>query len=326
MMSWRSTVLCFGHLSRGLLRLQRIAAFACSTNRALSKVQNDQSVLGARLRARSHRVAASCACPTVVRSRTSVNGSLVLARLPALRRRQQSSLLLAALVPVVALLVRLFTHRGLTRASRGPPASRACRYPVGFAAGRPLKLNVRPPRTSVHMPFLSASGYPPLSSSAHYGRGMRQFVPSWLRPRVLPLASLARRYSGMHMSSVAQHRRVLRQAPAVLCTPQHLSPSTLWLSFRRCYRRHALSRSTHCASWQPSAWAVGAPFLVSCSWRLAFSLRGARGFALTFPVPFPLFFFASASAPNGRFEGTAGKQGLPVPSGLRPPAAPQARR
>jgi hypothetical protein len=117
---------------------------------------------------------------------------------------------------------------------------------------------------------------------------------------------------------------VLRLVPVVLCTPQGSAPTTLGLSVRRCFRSAASLGFIARASWRRSAWVVGPSLAAVRSCRLAFSLRGYRGFALTCPVPFPLFFFPSASAPNGRFEGTACKLRLQVPRGLRPRAAPQA--
>jgi hypothetical protein len=176
------------------------------------------------------------------------------------------------------------------------------------------------------MSYPSAPGYPPLSVSPHYRRVRSQLVFSWLRPSVFPWASLAARFLRMSVPSVAGLCRVLRMAPAVLCTPQLISLTSLGLLFRWYYRKAAFLASNLRASWHRSASTVGASLAAICSWRLAFWLCSTRGFALTCPVPFSLFFFPSASAPNGRFEGTACKLRLQVPYGLRPPAAPQARR
>jgi hypothetical protein len=176
------------------------------------------------------------------------------------------------------------------------------------------------------MSYLSASGYLLLSVSPHYRRVLGQLVFSWLRPPVFPWPSLAARFPWMSALSIANLCRVLRLAPVVLGTPQRTASTTFGLSVRRCCRSAAHPGFIVRASWRRSAWVVGASSVAVRSRRLAFSLRGFRGFALTHPVPFWSFLFPSAPAPNGRFEGTAGKRCLPVPRGLRPRAAPQAKR
>jgi hypothetical protein len=154
------------------------------------------------------------------------------------------------------------------------------------------------------MSYLSASGYLPLSVSPHYRRVLSQLFLSRLRPPVFPWPSVAARCLRMSVPSVMGLLRVLRLAPAVLCTPQRTASTTLGLSVRRCFRSAASLAFNVRASWRRPARAIGTSSVAVCSRRLAFSLRGDRGFALTYSVPFWPFLFPSASAPNRRFEGT----------------------
>ena len=212
----------------------------------------------------------------------------------------------------------------LTLRSRGPPASCACRFPVGSAAGRPLTYDVRPLNQMQLQRHLIAHcqfscRLRTLTASASSGAGVCA-VASVPRVRTVDVLALHRPllrspFSQLGPTVESRRLRLLNEpwskqrkerqvslgfAPegAVFLRPFALS--------RSCQRRGVSQGSENTISLFSSACASSLAAGASCS-----APCGAG-----FPPPWP----------NKRFEGTAGKHSLPGPRPLRGRAAPQAKR
>jgi hypothetical protein len=228
----------------------------------------------------------------------------------------------------------------LTIASRGPPASCACRFPVGFAPGRPLKLNVGPLKSVVSVALsLSSSalclahrlGWPQSASSAP--------LPS---PSCSSASSFffGLRYAPGLMSSLRSlsSASALARSPAAACCPSCLlllapvafpgvsSVSSSAASISRL--RFPPPLPSHLAALRVASF--GAVALATACWLSSLRLwlpfwsassRGLRRCATRLRA-----LASSAPRPNPSVNRTPCQLRWQVPSGLRPPVAGYLKR
>ena len=240
------------------------------------------------------------------------------------REQRHICLVRSSPLPVQPLSLRLFNHRGLTGASRGPPASCACRFPVGFAVGRPLKLNVSAQAPALMLASVAYSSLPSVMAQLSALPVLACRCRALLLPSVLSVVRAARRRALLRssLSSSSSARLAFRRGarPSLpLARFVAVQPVSLPHVGRSVALGGPLVRKNHrLLSRSASASSGGS------SWR-RFASRSASA-----PGLLSLLSGASCSSirvgANPAVKGTACKLRLQVPYGLRPPAAPYLER